>query len=97
MHAFVWLVNAILSIAWWIVIIHVIMSWLIAFNVVNLHQPFVRSVWEGLDRLTEPMYRPIRNFLPHMGGLDLSPLVVLLAITFLQIFFNNDLVPALLY
>lgn len=97
MHAFIWLVNAILSIAWWIVIIHVIMSWLISFNVINLHQSLVRQIWEGLTRLTEPLYRPIRNFLPSMGGLDLSPLIVLLAITFLQIFFNQDIVPALLY
>jgi YggT family protein len=96
MYALIWLVNAILSIAWWIVIIQVILSWLINFNVVNLHQPLVRALWEGLTRLTEPLYRPIRNFLPHMGGLDLSPLVVLLAITFLQIFFNQDIVPALL-
>ena len=87
----------VINIAWWIVIIHVIMSWLINFNVINLHQPLVRSIWDGLTRLTEPMYRPIRNFLPHMGGLDLSPLVVLLAITFLQILFNRDIAPALVY
>lgn len=97
MHAFIWLVNAILGIAWWIVIIHVIMSWLISFNVINLHQSLVRQIWDGLTRLTEPLYRPIRNFLPSMGGLDLSPLIVLLVITFLQIFFNQDIVPALLY
>lgn len=97
MFALIWLVNAILSIAWWIVIIHVIMSWLISFNVVNLYQPLVRQIWEGLTRLTEPVYRPIRNLLPSMGGLDLSPLIVLLAITFLQIFFNQDIVPALIY
>ncbi len=95
MHAVIWLVNAILSIAWWIVIIQVIMSWLISFNVINLHQPLVRQIWEGLTRLAEPLYRPIRNFLPSMGGLDLSPLVVLLAITFLQILFNRDIAPAL--
>ena len=97
MYALIWLVNAILSLAWWIVIIHVIMSWLISFNVVNLYQPLVRQIWDGLTRLTEPVYRPIRNFLPSMGGLDLSPLIVLLAITFLQVFFNQDIVPALIY
>lgn len=96
MHALIWLINAILNIAWWVVIIHVIMSWLIAFGVVNLHQSFVRQVWDGLNGLTEPIYRPIRNFLPNLGGLDLSPLIVLIAITFLQIFFNRDIVPALL-
>ena len=97
MNAIVWLVNALLDIAWWIVIIQVIMSWLISFNVINLYQPLVRSIWDGLSRLTEPVYRPIRNFLPNMGGLDLSPLIALLAITFLQIFFNQDIVPALIY
>lgn len=97
MNAFIWLINAILGIAWWVVIIHVIMSWLIAFNVVNLYQPLIRQVWDGLNRLTEPVYRPIRNFLPSMGGLDLSPLIVLVAITFLQILFNRDIVPALLH
>ena len=97
MHAIIWLINAILSIAWWIVIIQVIMSWLISFNVINLYQPLVRSIWDGLTRLTEPLYRPIRSFLPNMGGLDLSPLIVLLAITFLQILFNRDIAPALVY
>ncbi len=85
MHAFVWLVNAIRGIAWWIVIIHVVMSWLISFNVVNLYQPFVRQVWDALTRLTEPVYRPIRNFMPNMGGLDLSPLVVIVALQFLNL------------
>jgi YggT family protein len=97
MYAIIWLINAILSIAWWVVIIQVIMSWLISFNVINLHQPLVRTIWDGLTRLTEPLYRPIRSFLPNMGGLDLSPLVVLLAITFLQILFNRDIAPALVY
>ena len=96
MTAIVWLINTILTIAWWIVIIHVIMSWLINFNVINYRQPLVGQIWDGLTRLTEPVYGPIRNFLPHMGGLDLSPLIVLIAITFLQVLFNRDIVPALL-
>ena len=60
-----------------------ILSWLIAFNVINTHNDFVRQIWGALDRMTEPMYRPIRRILPEFGGLDLSPLVVLvgLAIT----------------
>lgn len=97
MNAFVWLVNALLDIAWWIVIIQVIMSWLISFNVINLYQPFVRQLWDGLGRLTEPVYRPIRNFLPSMGGLDLSPLIVLLAITFIKILFNDNVAPVAYY
>ena len=89
MNAIIWLVNALLDIAWWIVIIQVIMSWLISFNVVNLYQPLVRQVWDGLGSLTEPVYRRIRGVLPSMGGLDLSPLIVLLAITFIKILFND--------
>ncbi len=80
-----------LSIAWWIVIIHIVMSWLINFDVVNLRQPLVRSVWYGLDRLLDPIYRPIRNALPSMGGLDLAPLVVILGIAALRIVISNNL------
>lgn len=67
----------ILRIVWFIVIAHVIMSWLINFNVLNRHQPLVWQIWNGLERLLEPIYRPIRRFMPDMGGLDLSPLVLI--------------------
>jgi len=70
----------ILNIAWWVVILGVIMSWLIAFNVVDTRNRFVYQVADALYRMTEPLYRPIRNFLPNMGGIDLSPLVVLIGI-----------------
>src|SRR5262245_22598785 len=63
-----------------IVIVQVICSWLVAFNVINLHQPFVRALYTGMDRLTEPLYRPIRKILPDFGGLDFSPIVLLLLI-----------------
>ena len=74
----------VLKILWWIVIAHVIMSWLINFNVLNRHQPLVGSIWDGLNRVLEPIYGPIRRVLPDMGGLDLSPLVVIVAIYALQ-------------
>ncbi|MFO1106504.1 MAG: YggT family protein [Amaricoccus sp.] len=74
----------VLKILWWIVIAHVIMSWLINFNVLNRHQPLVGSIWDGLNRILEPIYGPIRRVLPDMGGLDLSPLVVIVAIYALQ-------------
>lgn len=74
----------VLDILWFIVIAHVIMSWLIGFNVLNRHQPIVRSIWNGLEGLLEPIYGPIRRLLPNMGGLDLSPLIVLLGIFALQ-------------
>ena len=63
-----------------LVIVQVIVSWLVAFNVVNLHQPFVRALYAGMERVTEPVYRPIRKVLPDFGGLDFSPIVLLLLI-----------------
>ena len=63
-----------------IVIIQVICSWLVAFNVINLQQPFVRAVYTAMDRITEPLYRPIRKILPDFGGLDFSPIILLLLI-----------------
>lgn len=63
-----------------VVIVQVIVSWLVAFNVVNLQQPFVRALYTGMERLTEPLYRPIRRILPDFGGLDFSPIVLLLLI-----------------
>ena len=62
----------------------VIMSWLVAFNVVNVHNNFARSVLRLLYALTEPVFRPVRKVIPPVGGLDLSPIVVFLAIWFLQ-------------
>jgi YggT family protein len=69
-----------LSVLWWILIAQAILSWLIAFNVINTHNDFVRSIWHGLQVLTEPLYRPIRRVLPDFGALDISPVVVLIAI-----------------
>ena|SRR4249919_1114276 len=63
-----------------VVIVQVICSWLVAFNVINLHQPFVRAVYTAIDRITEPLYRPIRKILPDFGGLDFSPIILLLLI-----------------
>ncbi|WP_136652254.1 YggT family protein [Paracoccus aeridis] len=74
----------ILNVVWWIMIAHIIMSWLINFQVLNLRQPLVAQVWDGLSRLLEPIYQPIRNILPNTGGLDLAPLVVFIGIIILQ-------------
>ena len=73
-----------LSVLWWIIIVQAILSWLIAFNVLNTSSNGVRSIVTALDRLTAPLYRPIRRFLPDFGGIDFSPLVVLLLIMVLQ-------------
>ena len=80
----------IINIVWFIVIAHVVMSWLIGFNVLNRHQPLVRSVWDGLNRLLEPIYGPIRRVLPDMGGLDLSPLVLLVILYGLQVVLQRN-------
>ena len=77
-------------VVWFIVIAHVVMSWLIGFNVLNRHQPLVRSIWDGLNRLLEPIYRPIRRVLPDMGGLDLSPLVLLVIIYAIQVVLQRN-------
>jgi YggT family protein len=64
----------------WIIIITALMSWLIVFNVVNFRNDLVRTIWDTLNRLTEPVLRPIRERLPNMGGVDISPIVVILLI-----------------
>jgi YggT family protein len=73
-----------LKVLWWIIIVQAILSWLVAFNVINTHNDFVRSLLYALDRLTEPLYRPFRKILPDFGGLDFSPLVVLLIVLMLD-------------
>jgi YggT family protein len=67
-----------LNVVWWIIVIQAILSWLIAFNVINTYNDFVRSIWQALEKMTEPLYRPIRKIMPDFGALDLSPMVVLL-------------------
>lgn len=85
----------IFDIVFWIIIIQAVMSWLLAFNVINYHNDFVRNVYGSLARLTEPLYRPIRNFLPNTGGIDLAPMVVLVGIYALRIVIANNL-PAMM-
>jgi len=80
----------ILNVVYYIVIAHVIMSWLINFNVLNRNQPLVWQIWTGLERLLEPIYRPIRRVLPNMGGLDLSPIVLIVAIYAARIVLVNN-------
>ena len=80
----------VLDIVWWIVIAHVVMSWLVGFNVLNRHQPLVGAIWNGLNRLLEPIYGPIRRVLPDMGGLDLSPLVLLVILYAIQVVLQRN-------
>jgi YggT family protein len=78
------IIQVLLNIVWWIIVIQAVLSWLIAFNVINTYNDTVRSIWLALQRITEPLYRPIRRIMPDFGALDLSPLVVLLVIGILM-------------
>ncbi len=68
----------------WILIVSAVLSWLIAFNVINTRNQFVATIWDMLYRLTEPALRPIRQRLPNLGGIDISPIILLLIIYFIQ-------------
>jgi YggT family protein len=84
LFALVDIADFLLSIVTWIIIIQVILSWLLAFNVLNTSSGGVRTVVVALDRLTAPLYRPIRRMLPDFGGIDFSPLVILILIQVLR-------------
>lgn len=73
-----------------VILIHFIMSWLISFGVLNIRQPIVAQIWDGLNRLLEPIYGPIRRMLPQISGIDLSPLVALLAVYAVEIVLKNN-------
>ena len=76
----------ILSVVYTIMIVHIIMSWLISFQVLNLHQPIVAQIWQGLNKLLEPIYRPIRRVMPDTHPLDLAPLVAVVALIAIRSF-----------
>ena len=84
LFALVDIAKLLLSILTWIIIIQVILSWLLAFNILNVHSNGVRAFIVALDRITAPLYRPIRRMLPDFGGIDFSPLVILILIQVLQ-------------
>jgi YggT family protein len=84
MVAVIQILYILLNVVWWIIVVQAILSWLIAFNVINTHNDFVRSVWQALEKMTEPLYRPIRKVMPDFGALDLSPMVVLLILYILM-------------
>jgi YggT family protein len=76
--------NMALDLLWWIIIVMAVMSWLLAFDVINMRNDFVRSVWNGVNSLTEPLLRPIRRIVPPLGGMDISPIILLLLLSFIQ-------------
>ena len=84
MYSVLMLIDRIVDIYVWVIILSAVLSWLVAFDIVNMRNRFVYLVGDALNRITEPVYRPIRRFLPHMGGLDLSPLILILGLWFLR-------------
>lgn len=79
----IWLLLRLIDIYTWVIIAAVVMSWLVNFGVINIYNSFARSVVHALDALTEPVFRQVRRVVPPIGGLDLSPLVVLIVLQFL--------------
>lgn len=88
MPPLLYLFNMIVELIVWVVIASAIMSWLVAFGVVNTRNQFIRMVVDTLYRLTEPMLRPIRRMLPNLGGIDISPVVLLVGLYFLRYVVN---------
>lgn len=95
MNAIAVLVNMVASLVWWALLIYVIMGWLLNFNVLNYNQPLVRQVWQALQQIIEPMLRPIRRMIPNTGGIDFSPVLLLLLVHVLRVFILRDLLPVL--
>ena len=95
MHALFYLIDTILGLYQFVLLAAVILSWLIGFGVVNTYNRFVAVLSDVLNRLTEPVLRPVRNVLPHLGGIDISPIIVLILLQVLRIFIARDLAPML--
>ena len=84
LYALFSIIDMILQLLVWIIIAQIILSWLVAFNVINTGSGFMRTLVDGLERLTAPLYRPIRKIMPDFGGIDFSPIVLILAIQILR-------------
>jgi YggT family protein len=97
MRALLWLIDTLIDIYIWLLIAQAVLSWLLAFGVVNRHNRAVAVIGEFLYRVTEPALRPIRAFLPNFGGIDISPIILILILAFLRRLILYDIAPALLY
>ena len=84
LYALFSIIDMILQVLVWVIIAQIIISWLVAFNVINTQSNFVRTLLDALDRMTAPLYRPIRKVMPDFGGIDFSPIVLILAIQILR-------------
>ncbi len=86
MNPFLWLIDTVITLYIWILIAAAVLSWLIAFNVVNPRSPIVANIGEFLYRVTEPALRPIRSIMPNLGGIDISPVILIIGLLFLKQF-----------
>ncbi len=93
MTALILLIITVINLLIWVIIIGAVLSWLILFNVVNLNNRFVYLVYDTINRLTDPLLNPIRRFLPNMGGIDISPVVLILILWFIRNLIVYDLAP----
>ncbi len=93
--AIVWLVNTVVNLFIWAIIINAILSWLIAFNVINARNAFVYQVGRFLEAVTEPLLGPFRRIIPNLGGIDISPIIVILLLQFALTIFNRMAAPSL--
>jgi YggT family protein len=96
MNALLWLINTLITIYIWLLIAQAVLSWLLAFGIVNRFNRTVAIIGDFLYRVTEPALRPIRSFLPNFGGVDISPVILILLLIFLQRLLDYDIAPHLL-
>ena len=97
MRALLWLIDTIIDLYIWLLIAQAILSWLLAFGVINRYNRGVAVIGDFLYRVTEPLLRPIRSVLPNFGGIDISPVILILILYFLSDLIISDIAPALLY
>ncbi|HLS69566.1 MAG TPA: YggT family protein [Kiloniellales bacterium] len=90
------LIDTVINIYIWLLIIWAVLSWLVAFNVVNTSNRLVYLVGDFLNRITEPALRPIRRVMPDLGGIDISPMILILLLIFLRNLLFYDILPAML-
>jgi YggT family protein len=95
MNALLWLISTLIEIYIWLLIAQAVLSWLLAFGIVNRYNRVVAMVGDMLWRVTEPALRPIRSFIPDLGGIDISPVILILLLVFLQRLVVYDIAPLL--
>ena len=96
MTAVLFLIDQVINIYIWMLIIWAILSWLVAFNVINTSNRLVYTIGDFLNRITEPALRPIRRIVPNLGGIDISPMILILLLIFLRNLLQYDIAPALI-